>query len=131
MNEQKPSKSQKRQPGATRGRAKVLKHGFYSRKFREVDLGDLEAVRASLDDEIAALRVAGRRIFELADQLGEQDPEAAINAFQMFGAQMTKIAYLLRTQVFLTGASGDATALINGAIDRMTEEILATRRRNS
>ena len=103
-----------RKRGGQPGNSNALRHGFYSRSFRSIDLTDLDAVRATLDDEIAAARVMARRIFEQAtqytDQTPDADPIASIHAFAMFGSQVVKIAHLLRTQHILTGsASGDDT----------------------
>lgn len=59
--------SKKRAPGAQPGNANALRHGFYSRKFKDMDLKDLAAMSATIEQEIALLRVATRRRYEWAN----------------------------------------------------------------
>jgi hypothetical protein len=109
----------KRTRGAQPGNSNALHHGFYSRKFKDLDVKDLEAMSATIDDEIAALRVAARRIFEYADQVGEQDPMDAVRAFSIFGSQVKTINGLLRTKAIAAGNAEDEVA--RAAIDAILE----------
>jgi hypothetical protein len=53
--------------GAQPGNNNALKHGFYSRKFKTQEAADLDALTSTgLQDEIAMIRVAIRRLFETA-----------------------------------------------------------------
>jgi hypothetical protein len=44
----------------------ALKHGFYSRFFQSLSPDDLAVLGLKLEDEIAAARLVGRRMLELA-----------------------------------------------------------------
>ncbi len=58
----------KRRRGAPTGNTNALKHGFYSRAFREIDCTDLDRVHFSgLQDEITMLRVFIRRVTEMSE----------------------------------------------------------------
>jgi ribosomal 50S subunit-associated protein YjgA (DUF615 family) len=48
--------------GAPRGNLNALKHGYYSRAFRQLERADLDNLDETLKSEINALRVIGRRI---------------------------------------------------------------------
>lgn len=86
------------------GNTNALKHGFYSRQFREREIKDLDILldagsQANLIDEIAVLRVTIRRTLELSK--GIDDIETAIKWLSVLGASSTRIATLLRTQRIL------------------------------
>jgi hypothetical protein len=64
MTDNKP----KRKRGAQPGNTNALKHGFYSHRFNNLEISDLNtALSDGLTDEIALLRVIIRRVFEYAD----------------------------------------------------------------
>jgi hypothetical protein len=115
----KPTKPTKRKTGAQPGNSNAMRHGFYSRRFREIDKADLDKIQANINDEIAALRIAARRMFEYADQIGEKDPIEAIRAFSLFGNQVRAISGLLRTKSVIEGDSTDEDA--RAAIDAIVE----------
>jgi hypothetical protein len=106
--------------GAPPGNQNALKHGFYSRRFRRLEMGDLEVVTANLLDEIAGLRVAARRVLEYSEELGE-DPMKAIQALNSFGMLCTRIANLVRTHATLTGGSDETQSTISIALSRVVE----------
>lgn len=56
-----------------------------------------------LDEEIDALRASAHRMLEHAE--GVDDPLDAVKALTAFGAQVARIASLMRTQARLTGNS--------------------------
>jgi len=67
---------------APKGNHNALKHGFYSRAFRQVDLNDLESIEEGLKSEIAMMRVATRRVFEVFNayhQSAAAGAEAAVD----------------------------------------------------
>ena len=67
-----PKLNIKRKSGGQPGNLNAFKHGFYSRRFRALELSDLsEVLTDNLDDEIALLRVIIRRVFEMADREAE------------------------------------------------------------
>ena len=60
--------STRKKPGAPEGNWNAFKHGFYSKRFRPLELSDLDtALGDGLEDEIALLRVIIRRVFECAN----------------------------------------------------------------
>jgi hypothetical protein len=91
-----------RRRGAQPGNHNALKHGFYSRSFRNIEIQDLDVIACSLENEIAGLRVAGRRIFELANDI--DDPMKAVATLNMFGSNCQRVARLLQVHATLSGA---------------------------
>lgn len=114
--------------GAPPGNQNALKHGFYSRRFRDVEPEDLEVLSATLESEIAGLRVAARRIFEYSEQVEEADPMSAIHALNCFGATCTRIAQITRVLAFQAGQVDESQAAINIALATVAEEISKARR---
>ncbi|MDO9546623.1 MAG: hypothetical protein Q7J07_07735 [Pelolinea sp.] len=107
-----PKPNVKRKSGGQPGNLNSFKHGFYSRRFRGLEIADLGTVLTdSLDDEIALVRVVVRRVFELADQEAEtlDDWQSALSTL---GAASTRLAGLLRTQQMMTGSKGGADIVL-------------------
>lgn len=96
-------------PGAPKGNTNALKHGFYSRRFRQQDINDLDTLSGSelpsLGSELALLRVALSRTFEQA-QAGGEDTDWTVYLADI-GLAATRVASLLRTQKYLDGDQGD------------------------
>ena len=93
--------------GAPKGNKNALKHGFYSRHFRQAELQDLDVLTdasTSLLSEIAALRVAARRMSE-ALYTNQIEGEAIdwISVLNALGLAYNRIAGLLKTQKLLEG----------------------------
>lgn len=82
--------------------------------FQDCEIRDLQAVNATLQDEIVAMRLAGRRMLELADQVG--DPAAAIRCYAAFSAHNLRIAHLLQIHNSLTGDRSDSLKIFHEAI---------------
>ena len=110
-----------RKRGGQPGNTNALKHGFYSRAFRSVDLDDLDTLELKLEDEIAAARVAGRRMLELSDEMSE--PMQSIRALAAFSTHLTHIASLIRTHAILTGGSDTSSEAITNAIQAVAREL--------
>jgi hypothetical protein len=95
--------------GATKGNQNALKHGFYSRRFKQQDIRNLdelsESQLPSLSSELALLRVALSRTFEQAEAGGEEADWSVYLAD--IGLAATRVASLLRTQKYLVGDQGD------------------------
>ena len=106
--------------GSQPGNTNALKHGFYSRQFRQVDLEDLDVINATLENEIAAMRVTIRRMLELTE--GIPDPIDAIHALALTGNQIAKIAGLLRTQHLLAGGHDESFSAAMSAIAQVLSE---------
>ena len=93
-----PENPQKRKRGAQPNNTNALKHGFYSHRFNNLELTDLDTTLSEgLTDEIALLRVIIRRVFEYADSAA-QDLDTWSHALNTLGAASTRLAGLLRTQ---------------------------------
>jgi hypothetical protein len=92
-------------------------------------MADLEAINASIDSEIAALRVAARRTFDYAATIEAVDGEAAIRAYGLFGKQVTTIAGLLKMQQAAAGQAQTDTA--RAAIDAIIEQAQDWKEANS
>jgi hypothetical protein len=105
----------KKRKGAQPGNLNALKHGFYSRSFKELENSDLEAMLAQdLESEIAMLRVVVRRAFELstapsdAGRVGRcssssvsrpsagQDLDKAIHVMNSLGMASIRLGSLLK-----------------------------------
>jgi hypothetical protein len=119
-----PKPNQKRKPGGQPGNLNAFKHGFYSRRFRAIEIHDLDTVLTdSLDDEIALVRIIIRRVFEFADSDAE-NLEDWQTALSVLGAASTRLAGLLRTQQVLTGGSGnDVLSLLSESIGVVANEL--------
>jgi len=118
-----PKKHIKRKPGAQPGNVNAWKHGFYSRRFKALELCDLDSIlQNNLDDEIALLRVMIRRVFEIADTSAEslEDWESALSTL---GAASTRLAGLVRVQYLSSGKSQNIEDLLAEAIGDAAHEI--------
>jgi len=133
----------KRKKGGQPGNTNALRHGFYSRKFQELEAADLDQIRAGMVDEIAMLRVSIRRVFDHSTDLAEaieqlkqelisrtgtdSDNSQAFSklnvlssALSTLGIATTRLAHMLRTQQFLDGGSDDPLEeLILEALENM------------
>ncbi len=88
----------KRKRDGQPGNKNAYKHGFYSRKFRALELSDLSIVLTNnLDDEIALMRVIMRRLFTIADKEAKtlDDWTSVLSAL---GAASARLARMLRAQ---------------------------------
>jgi len=90
----------KRKRGGQPGNLNALKHGFYSRQFRDQEIQDLEDVDAAgLKDEIAMMRVMARRLMEMS--MGCQDLDQLVSVVGALGMASSRLASMLRTERFL------------------------------
>ncbi len=100
----------------------MLKHGFYSTRFHEGELTDLEAALADgLDDEIAMLRVITRRLFDLASE--DTDPERLARSVSTLGAAATRLAALMRTQSLIQGKGASSLDVLSEALKEVSDEL--------
>lgn len=110
--------------GGQPGNSNALKHGFYSSRFSNIELTDLEtALHDGLGSEIALLRVLIRRFSEKLDQ---EDPtiEEAASHLLTIGSAMAKLAHLLRTDHVLSGGQESAVMdAIHAALCEVTEDL--------
>lgn len=103
--------AKKRSRGGQPGNSNALRHGFYSRKFQELEIEDLKVVAAGLADEIALLRVIARRLFEFSDMAGMTTVDEWIKLAGTLATISTKIAALQRTEKMLSG--GQTSTVVN------------------
>ena len=114
----------KRKPGGQPGNWNAFKHGFYSRRFKPMEVSDLETVLAEgLDDEISLLRVIIRRVFEFANDNEQQDLSTWMVALNTLGAASTRLGGLLRTQQLISGGSEDLVSTLSQALGQVAHEI--------
>jgi len=119
-----PKPNLKRKSGGQPGNLNAFKHGFYSRRFRALEISDLSSVLTDdLDDEIALLRVIIRRVFEMADKEAETLTDWQF-ALSTLGAASTRLAGLLRTQQVMSGGkSGNVIDLLSECIGEVAHEL--------
>jgi hypothetical protein len=117
--------------GAQPGNLNALKHGFYSRSFKDLENTDLEAMLAQdLDSEIAMLRVVVRRAFELSTTPAgeaESDPnerlDKAIHVMNSLGMASIRLGSLLKIQAMLGKREGDIGAVISEALKEVARDL--------
>ena len=116
--------------GAQKNNTNALKHGFYSKQFRNSEIDGLTALKAAghqdLASEIALLRVVIYRTLAQAD-LAASDPAAHVDwlsYLSALGLAATRIANLLRAQKILEGDQGEAVAsTISLALQDIAKEL--------
>jgi hypothetical protein len=126
----------KKRKGAQPGNLNALKHGFYSRSFKELENSDLEAMLAQdLESEIAMLRVVVRRAFELSTAPAEEDGEpgqdldaqaklgTAIHVMNSLGMASIRLGSLLKIQAMLGKREGDIGAVISEALKEVARDL--------
>ena len=110
--------------GAQPENLNALKHGFYARHFRGNEFDDLETTRVNadkLDDEIALVRVAARRVFERLE--ATLDAETQVVLLDALGAASGRVASLLKTRKFLTGDAGGMDAALEQVLVEVAQEL--------
>jgi hypothetical protein len=101
----------RRKSGGEPGNTNALKHGFYARHFTSQEIRDLEAYLATgLGDEIVMMRIAIRRVMELAET---ESLEEAVKALRSMGAAASRLAGLLKVQKELGGDVDQVSAALS------------------
>jgi hypothetical protein len=98
-------------------------HGFYSRSYSTEEVGDLInfAFDDSLEDELAATRIAVRRV--LSKLHSDMEPKDYANLARLVLLGTRTIGRLLKDQRLLTGATTEGIAgVISQALDELNEE---------
>ncbi len=109
---------QKRKRGAPLGNTNAVKHGAYSRWFRQLELTDLDQFSGDdLQDEIAMLRVLMQRLFEL---ISAETPDVEImsKALTVLGKTAFHMGSLMRAEKSLHGEEKD-----NDLAARLSKEL--------
>jgi hypothetical protein len=100
-----PPATAKRHRGAPAGNTNALKHGFYSRSFREIDCQDLDQVHfQGLQDEITMLRVFIRRVTEISKSITTFTD--AVSLLRVLSLASTSLTRLLTTEKVILATSG-------------------------
>ncbi len=113
----------RRKRGGQPGNSNALKHGFYSRRFCDLERRDLDA---SLDDDLrseaAMLRVQIRRVFDLAADV--DDVEQASSLLRILALSVGRLAGLLRVQaLYGLSAADDYGRTLNEALTELMDEL--------
>jgi uncharacterized protein YjcR len=114
----------RRKRGAPNGNWNAFKHGFYSKRFKPLEIQDLDtALGDGLEDEIALLRVIIRRVFEYADDDDKQTLDQWSRTLNTLGAASTRLAALIRTQQVVSGGGSSVLDLLSEAIGGISHEL--------
>ena len=111
-----------RRRGAQPGNKNALKHGFYSRSFRNLESEELDRLSNGLADEITLLRVLIRRVFEAAND--EEDTlDTWVKSLHALSMAASRIAALVRTQKSLNGDTDTQMAeALSAALQQISRE---------
>ena len=109
--------------GAPPGNKNALKHGFYTRRFRDFEEGDLEVIEAKLINEIAGMRVSARRIMKYSEEVENEDPMKAVSALGAFGLACIRIASISKTLAALSGEGDETQSAISIALREVVKHL--------
>jgi hypothetical protein len=113
----------RKRSGGQPGNWNAFKHGFYSRRYRPLEVSDLNTVMSDdLTGEIALLRVIIRRVFEFAGTEAT-DLDSWTKALNSLGAAATRLAGLMRTQQILTGGGTDMVDILSQVIGEVANDL--------
>ena len=109
-----------RNRGAQPGNLNAFQHGFYSKIFKPLNSDDIQQIQSTnLEDEIAMLRTATLRTFELANQAADIDQ--SIKALGALGLAAIRTSRLLKAQKEL-GNGDHADSAVRAAIQDVLKE---------
>jgi hypothetical protein len=115
--------TQKRKPGGQLGNTNAVKHGAYSRWFRQMEVNDLDQIDGSdLHGEIAMLRVLMQRLFE---QVSAETPdlETMSMALTALGKGAFHLGGLMRAEKNLAGARNELADKLTKALAGVVAEL--------
>jgi hypothetical protein len=116
-----PETTLRRKRGGQPGNTNALKHGFYSRQFRALELQDLDVLGRNLESEISLLRVTMRRVLELAD-FDAGDLEVAIDIMNALGCGAVRVSTLMKAQAILVGDEDQVMKMLSSALEKVNSE---------
>ena len=108
--------------GGQSGNQNALKHGFYSRQFKQQETTDLTRLQpTALQDEILMLRVFMRRIVELSSEaVTLSDNLEIVRVLSLATLSLTR---LIRTQLWITNTTDDEwTKALKQSIQEISKE---------
>lgn len=118
---------QPRRRGAPEGNINALKHGFYSRRFRNSELEDLlKQPAGELQDEIAMLRIMNRRVVDMAEE--GKSTEEILEFYNFIALTSMRLSTLLRTQKLLLTEGPGKTDGVMAALEKVIDETLEKHR---
>jgi hypothetical protein len=110
--------------GGQPGNMNAASHGFYSRKFRTIELSDLDAsLKDNLTDEIALMRVAIRRVFDYLSENEDITLSEWADCLNALSSASTNLSTLLKTQKILTGKETDVIGVLTSALSDVVKEL--------
>jgi hypothetical protein len=112
-----------RKRGGQIGNANAVKHGAYSRWFRQLEMSDLDlAGGPDLHDEIAMLRVVMQRLFE---QVSAETPdiETMSKTLTVLGQGAYHLGRLMKTEKDINGEKNELAAKMTRALSGVLEEL--------
>lgn len=109
--------------GAPTGNTNRLTHGFYSRTYTQQESADLvaHAMASDLEDELAAARVALRRVFQQLHDDHDPADYAKLAGLTFLGVRT--IAALLKTRLTLTAEGPGTFGALGQALDELAAEL--------
>lgn len=111
----------KRKGGGQPGNTNAIKSGYYSHTYRPLELSDLETeLRDGLTDEIANVRVAIRRLMEIAN--GEENKGDLMDTLALLVSSGVGLAHMLRTQESLGSRTTEVATLLSRAIQEAMDD---------
>jgi hypothetical protein len=122
------TEAQKR--GAPHGNLNALKHGFYSRQFREQEKAELNHASRSVRDEINLLRVINQRIAKLTSE-ESYDIKQLGNLVDLIGKTSCRISTLLQAEQKLNAARSEQAGILNQALDETINSLTKPERRRA
>ena len=116
--------------GAPQGNLNALKHGLYSRFFRDLEKDGLNQATRSLQDEIHLLRVLIQRLIEMINA-GNCDLKELLNIFDLIGKTSCRISTLLLAEQKLNAANSEHAGILTQAMAETLSELSKPERRRA
>jgi hypothetical protein len=114
--------------GAPQGNLNALKHGLYSRQFREPETADLNQHSRSLQEEIKLLRKLNRRIEKLTSE-ESYDLKQLGYLIDLNGKTSCRISTLLLAEQKLNAANSEYAGILSQAMAETLSDLSKPERR--
>ena len=117
-----PTPSPKRHRSGQPGNINALKHGFYTRRFNQTDLADLESTDYhGLMEEIAIIRLYARRLIELDNP--SADISQVANILRILCLASITITRLVKTSQYLQSDGNSDASDLHMALVQLTRDL--------
>ena len=121
-----PPSSTPRKRGAPPGNCNAVKHGFYSRKFKNSDLVRNDQVKKiDLEDEITLIHLNIRHLLELG--LNAKDLNEGIMILRVVSLGASALARLVRTQHLISPIEDEFSLALKEALTQAQFELGITK----